>query len=59
MKPNGEAPESTPAATSPAAGMFGEVGVGSGSRFGGWREPMIAWPLLLNMFHCTPNSRLA
>ena len=59
MKPNGDVPESTPAATSPTGMLVGLVGAVIGRLLAGWREPILAVMRLLNTFHCTPSSRPA
>ena len=59
MKPNGDTPESTPAATSPTGMLVGPVGAVIGRRSAGCREPILAVMRLLNTFHCTPSSRPA
>src|SRR5512132_215465 len=54
-KPNGDAPDSTPA----AGILVLLVGAVIGRVAAGWREPILIVEPLLNTFHCKPSSRPA
>ena len=56
-KPNGEAPEITPAATSGKSVAL--VGLAIGRFPAGWPEPILVVLCSPKRFHCTPRSRLA